>query len=314
MHGAKGKALLIIPYFGKFGPWFPIYLRSLAKQNTLDLLLITDADLTDLPGNVRLLKGTLSDLQAMAEEKLGTKVSLPTARYLCDLKPAYGRLFDTYLEGYEYWAFGDEDVIYGDLDRILRPLLDGRTDVLTADSKGTLGHLTVLRNTKKLRNLVFEDEKYFEVLAGEDFWAYDEWSWTRSVENPSSFTKTVRNAEQRGEISVLWQAYKIRGDVPWPGDGMRYDGKSLHSLDGNQIAYFHWGRAKHKYLKYKRLFTFPTVEEAEGGFAYDRFGFYYPTKFFGQEWLRSTARRADKWLKTFSAGRRQTLRSAARLN
>ena len=314
MTRAKGRALLIIPYFGTFGPWFPIYLRSLANQNTLDLLLITDADLTYLPKNVRVLKSTLPELQAMAEEKFGTKVSLPTARYLCDLKPAYGRLFDEYLDGYEYWAFGDEDVIYGDLDHILMPLLDGRTDVLTADRKGTLGHLTVLRNTEKLRKLVFEDEEYLRVLASDDFWAYDEWSWTRTIENPSSFTRTVKTAERRGEISVSWEAYKIRGDVPWPGEGMRYDGKSICSLDGDELAYFHWGRAKNKYLKYRRLFRFPTVQEAEGGFVYDRFGFYYPTKGFGQEWLRRIARRADKWLKIFPAGRRRNLRPAARPN
>jgi hypothetical protein len=31
----SAKVLLIIPYFGAFGPWFPLYLYSLANQHTL---------------------------------------------------------------------------------------------------------------------------------------------------------------------------------------------------------------------------------------------------------------------------------------
>jgi hypothetical protein len=47
----RGKALLILPYFGSFGPWFPLYLHSLANQHTLDLLLLSDTEPPPLPPN-----------------------------------------------------------------------------------------------------------------------------------------------------------------------------------------------------------------------------------------------------------------------
>ena len=70
----RGRALLILPYSGSFGPWFPLYLHSLANQHTLDLLLLSDTVPPGLPSNVRhvpmtfdeiALKGTV-DLRAIA--------------------------------------------------------------------------------------------------------------------------------------------------------------------------------------------------------------------------------------------------------
>ena len=263
-----GQALVIIPFFGVFGPWFPLYLRSLAQQSTLDLLLITDVEVDSLPRNVRLLRMNLADLERHAEMKLGSSVKLPTPRHLCDLKPAYGRIFEDYLAGYKYWAFGDEDVLYGDLDRLLAPLLERDADVVVPGNE-SIGHLTLLRNSQKVIDLVFEDPEYETVMSAEEFWAYDETSWARITEC-GSFTKTIKTAKERGEISTIG-GYQIRGDVPRPGTGIMYDGKSIFTEKaGQELTYYHWGRAK------TRGHRFPSISEAERGFGYDSYGFYDP--------------------------------------
>lgn len=44
----RGQALLLLPYFGTFGPWFPLFLHSVANQHTLDVLLLSDSEPPEL--------------------------------------------------------------------------------------------------------------------------------------------------------------------------------------------------------------------------------------------------------------------------
>ena len=66
--------------------------------------------------------------------KLATSVRLHRLRNICDLKPAYGLIFGEFAHGYEYWAFSDEDVLYGDVYGLLGPHLDGTTDQVVRSS------------------------------------------------------------------------------------------------------------------------------------------------------------------------------------
>src|SRR5688500_6743885 len=116
-HRQRGKALLILPYFGSFGPWFGLYLHSLARQHTLDLLLLSDSNPPALPVNATRVEMSLEKLRRWATARLGTPVRLHRTRNICDLRPAYGLVFEDFTRGYDYWAYGDEDVLYGDLDR-----------------------------------------------------------------------------------------------------------------------------------------------------------------------------------------------------
>lgn len=198
---ARGKALLIIPYFGSFGPWVPLYLHSLATQRTLDLLLLTDAETPELPSNARRVAMTLNELRELATARLGMPVRLLTTRNVCDLRPAYGIVFEEFIDGYDYWAFGDEDMLYGDVDRMLAPLLDGAGDVVTGKLK-TNGFLTVLRNARRTNELAIGDPSFKDVLESHAHWAYDEtsWKWASPI---SSFTKIVKEAEAGRAVSSL---------------------------------------------------------------------------------------------------------------
>ena len=49
-------------------------------------------------------------------------VSVPlTSSIIKDLKVTSGLVFREYLEAYTHWGFGDNDVVYGDLRRVLSP-------------------------------------------------------------------------------------------------------------------------------------------------------------------------------------------------
>jgi hypothetical protein len=261
----RGKALLILPYFGPFGPWFPLYLYSLAHQHTIDLLLLSDSTPPALPDNARHVRMTFEQLRELANGKLKTPVRLQRTRNICDLRPAYGLVFDEFIEGYGYWAFGDEDVLYGDLDRMLASHLDGMADVVVPATNGKSGHLTILRNHPRANELAIKDPAYKDVLVSEEHWAYDETSWRWG--KISSFTKVWKDAEARGEIVVRGEIPRLT-NVPARGRWFVYDGHRLHEDNGREILYYHWGRMRHRNVRW------PTVDEARRGFAFDRYGFY----------------------------------------
>jgi hypothetical protein len=268
----RGKALLILPYFGAFGPWFPLYLHSLANQRTLDLLLLSDAEPPELPPNARRIDMTFDQVRERATARLGTPVRLQRTRNICDLKPAFGMVFEELTQEYQYWAFGDEDVLYGDVDRMLAPHLDGTADLVIPGTNSsrmqgsTQGHLTVLKNDPRTNELAARDPAYKDVLVSHEHWAYDETSWRYGGEI-SSFTKIVKEAEARGELSIRWGVPAIT-HVPRRGRWYAYDGRSIHEDTGSEILYYHWGKMRHRRVQW------PSPEVAKHGFGFDRYGFY----------------------------------------
>lgn len=43
------KKLIIIPYFGKFSNYFDLYLYSISRNEDIDFLFFTDADVASYP-------------------------------------------------------------------------------------------------------------------------------------------------------------------------------------------------------------------------------------------------------------------------
>ena len=265
----RGKAVLILPYFGSFGPWFPLYLHSLASQRTLDLLLLSDGTPPDLPANARHVPMTFDRLRELANERLGTPVRLHRMRNICDLRPAYGLVFEEFIRGYEYWAFGDEDVLYGDLDTMLAPHLDGTADlVVPGANHGKSGHLTLVKNAPRTNQLAMNDPAYKGVLISREHWAYDETSWRCGAEI-RSFHAIVKAGEERGELTVRRGLPRVV-NVPRPGRWYLYDGRRLREDNGQELLYYHWGKMRHRHVRW------PDAAEARKGFAFDRYGFYDP--------------------------------------
>ena len=269
-HGIRqrGKALLILPYFGAFGPWFPLYLQSLGNQQTLDLLLLSDIEPPELPPNARRIAMTFDSVRQLATARLGTPVRLHRMRNICDLRPAYAVIFEEFLRGYPYWAWGDEDVLYGDIDRLLAPHLDGTADLVVPGMSGKSGHLTLLKNDVRTNELAIRDPAFKDVLDSREHWAYDETSWRWGGEI-SSFHTLVTAAEERGELSIRRGLPRVV-NVPERGRWYVYDGHSLREDNGNELLYYHWGRMRHRPVQW------PDAQQANEGFAFDRYGFYDP--------------------------------------
>lgn len=143
MRKKNKKCVLILPYFGQFNNYFPIFLKSCGANPTYTWIIFTDNEFNYVcPENVHVIKTTLDEIRSTANRKFGFRVSLESAYKLCDYKPAYGFIFEEYIKDFEYWGHCDCDLIFGNLEKKLTPLLNEDYDKLFA-----AGHLTIYKNS-----------------------------------------------------------------------------------------------------------------------------------------------------------------------
>ena len=136
------KFIVIIPYFGKLPNYFPLWLNSCKYNKEIDWMLFLD-DKTNYkyPPNVKPCYCTLKDVEKLLNDKLGMKLCIYQPYKLCDYKPLYGKIFIDYIKGYDYWGYGDLDVIYGNIeDEILKAAQE------KADKIFLLGHLSLIKS------------------------------------------------------------------------------------------------------------------------------------------------------------------------
>ena len=132
--------LIFIPYFGTLPEVFPFWYNSALNNPDVDFLFITDCDIKEAP-NIKVRKSTLEKEKERFEKALGMEICLPNAYKLCDFKAAYGFIYADEREGYDFWGFGDIDLVYGRIRDYFTEDVLARYDMISG-----WGHLTLYRN------------------------------------------------------------------------------------------------------------------------------------------------------------------------
>ncbi len=164
---------MIIPYFGKFNNYFLFFLESCRNNPTINWLLVTD-DKTNykFPENVKVLYLSFDKLREKFQEQFDFKISLNAPYKLCDFRPAYGVVFKEFTEGYDYWGYCDNDLIFGNIRSFLTDEVISRKDKVLSR-----GHLSLYRNNQRMNNF-FRDETddfYKTVFTSDRGFSFDEW-------------------------------------------------------------------------------------------------------------------------------------------
>lgn len=145
----------VMPYFGEFKKSVALFFESVRRNTKIDWLIITDNEQPiNIPENIRWVKTTLNTIQDKARKKLNCKVCLNYAYRLCDFKPFYGLIFSEYLSEYEYWGYGDFDVIYGELFAFYTKIEYNRYDKINR-----WGHCTLIKNNSEMNYLPFSFDR-----------------------------------------------------------------------------------------------------------------------------------------------------------
>lgn len=170
------RCAFILPYFGRFNNYFNLFLKTCGKNPSFDWIIFTDdTGKYSYPDNVKVVYITFDEIRECFQKKLDIEISLPRPYKLCDFKPTYGYVFSEYLENYQYWGHCDCDLLFGNLEKLLLPLLDQNYDKLFA-----AGHLTIYKNTPE-NNKKFMDPYHGRYLYQEFLtipsicWFDEEW-------------------------------------------------------------------------------------------------------------------------------------------
>lgn len=176
------KVALVIPYFGKFPVWFDLYLYSCSRNPQVDFLFFTDCVLPE-----RRYRNTMfytTDFRSYCKrvsESLEIDFQPKDPYKLCDLKPFYGLVHKEELEGYDFWGFGDIDLIYGDLGIIVNENNLEKYDVITALSDRVAGHFTIVKKESKYTDLCKNIPNFKERLESQSNYVVDEVDWCKKV-------------------------------------------------------------------------------------------------------------------------------------
>ena len=167
----KKKIAFVTVFFGELPNYFQIFLDSCSYNTDFDWLIISDnTNKYALSENVRFIKMSFEDCKQRIQSCFDFKITLHTPQKLCDYKCAYGYIFSDFLEKYDWWGHCDLDQIFGNLNSFINEELLNNYEKI-----GSIGHMTLYRNTSENNCVFMNGGRYREVFTTERGCGFDEW-------------------------------------------------------------------------------------------------------------------------------------------
>ena len=118
---AATKPLVVfIVFFGELPPWLPLTLTSMAMNARVQFVVVGDAAPPPLiPQNVRFEQISYPAMQSRLAKLIEADVRYNWTYKGNDIKPAAPALYPHLVAGYEWWAWADLDVVFGNLLKYL---------------------------------------------------------------------------------------------------------------------------------------------------------------------------------------------------
>jgi Leucine rich repeat len=194
----RTKICFVIAYFGKWPIWFPAFLHSCKKNPTINWAFFTDCGSPPHhSSNVVFYNKTLAQMRELIERKLGTEATLEDAYKVPDYKPAFGMLFDDYLNDFDFWGHCDIDIIWGDIRKYATDEILNKHDVFSTRKGRISGHFSLFRNTPGINQLFRQSSEFPQVMRQVECNAFDE----------EGMTHLIARLAQTGSIRVYWPKF-----------------------------------------------------------------------------------------------------------
>lgn len=156
MSDEKQKIRFIICYFGEWPIWFDGFLLSCKYNPDINWLFFTDCKLpNNYPTNVKFIRCSIDFISRLASRKLQYNLNFKLAKpyKLCDLRPAYGLVFEDYIKGYDFWGFSDIDIIFGNIKNYITNAMLKDYDIISSRKKNISGHFSLFKNNQKVKSI-----------------------------------------------------------------------------------------------------------------------------------------------------------------
>lgn len=147
--------VVIFPYFGTLPVQYKMWRASALCNPSVDFMFFTDADVEPAK-NIIVHQMQFCDFQRMAQESFNFPIVLDRPYKLCEYKQAYGYILQKYIKDYDFWGFGDLDLVYGDIRSFITD------EVLSHKFILGWGHLSLFRNDDDTNTYFMKQEPGYQ--------------------------------------------------------------------------------------------------------------------------------------------------------
>lgn len=245
------KIAKLIPYFGKWPEYINMYLETCRNNSFIDFVFINDlSPIPNAPSNIKFIHYTFSDLQDRIANLFQVNGKQIVPYKLCDFRPAYGVIFEEIVRDYDFWGYGDIDLFYGNLGKVITPEVWATHDIVCLKGLHLHGPFTFYRNTPFINHL-FETEGYYKIpFALKEYVSFDEFgkipfykhisSWDDVLKLPSDNISIIAiKAMAQGKLSIFHQQYSK--EALNPEDIVIYENGILyHYNTKEEYGFYHW--------------------------------------------------------------------------
>jgi len=244
---APAKIGIVIVWMGKLPSYFPLWMRSLVKNDGYDFYLFTDQPVEGaVPANLIVVRMSFPEIRTLIARKLSLEVNIPFAYKFCDFKPAYGEIFSDYLKKYDFWGCCDIDMLFGDLSKFITPALLANHKKLFSR-----GHLMLFKNEPAV-NAAYRSSNiidYRKALESPAYCFFDEWHGVHLIFEELGIGQY--NKDVMGDIKVLSARLvctNIRNYTPqifaWEQGEVKQYHIEAGQLTFTELAYIHFQKRK----------------------------------------------------------------------
>lgn len=245
---------IIIPYFGRWPFWMPCFLAGCRANPDVDWLLYSDCgEPVDCPANVQVVTIGFADYCSRISQSLQIDFHPDNPYKLCDIKPALGWMHAEELAAYDFWGFGDIDLIYGDLRSYFTAERLAKHDLFSTHARRISGHFCLVRNSEDMRAAFMRVKSWQLKFETSEHFAFDESAFSkvflRHKNSPLWVRKLAALFDPWLKRAEFAEAYTTpNGKIPWVDGSRNYpskwywqEGRLSNDLVGDRVfPYFHF--------------------------------------------------------------------------
>lgn len=268
--------IIIIVYFGKWPEWINLFMETCKWNPSVNWLFISDcAEPENRCNNVKYVRMDIEDLLHLVTTKLGVNFYLHNTYKLCDLRPAYGAIFEDYINGYDYFGWGDIDVVYGDIRKFITDKVLEFDVISFHGNKWLSNHFLILKNSPDLRYIHKSIKEFESKINNPKYQALDDRALSEIL-----FKKKAYLIESFSTPDIPLIPWRDQSFV-FPTEWYWNKGKLTNNKDtGIGFLYFHfmtWKGNIHfqggQWLRLKRIVHFD-YRKADLGWKINKKGFF----------------------------------------
>jgi hypothetical protein len=243
----RQRIAIVIVFIGPPPVWLPAFVRSCRANPDVQWLIYTDFNApASLPSNISVTRVDLRALNERASDALGVRLQIGAAslRKLCDLKPAYGLMFADDLKPFEWWAYSDLDIVWGDIGGFVTDDLLERHNIISSRQRKVGGPFTLFRNTDAITRTFQSVPGVTAVLQDAQYRRLDEnlltdYLRTRMAEHPiKGRPRLYWDTEMTMSAAYQKALPDDSGGYLWWRDGRTFD------AEGRERMYLHFHKMK----------------------------------------------------------------------